>query len=142
MLKDVIVRKTLITAILITIGIGLILAIVAFINWYWVVGWLSGCLVTIAGFAISVLLLEIAMQKIKTKSLGFWIGWGRTLIHLIWHAAFFIIVILINTTVNQSPFKMGSFFDFIDPINLFTYLAGLSIIAISIIVMHLFIKRR
>lgn len=142
MLKDMIVKKTLLVALIITFGIGWIFVILLFINWFLLVGWLLGCLVTIFAFTISVLLINLSLKKIKTKSLGFWVGWARTFLHLFIHAVFFILVLLINTSINNTAFQIKELNDLINPVNLFTYLAGLSVITISMIIVNFLWKRR
>lgn len=142
MLKDIIVKKTLQVALIITFAIAWIFVILLFMNWYWLVGWLVGCFVTILAFIISVFLVNLSLKKIKTKTLGFWIGWARTFSHLLIHALFFIVVLWINTSISNVPFKVNELIDLVNPVNLFTYLAGLSIITISILIANFLLRRR
>lgn len=136
MLKDPLMKKIVISAMIITLAIALIFVIVAFWDWHLLIGWLCGCLVTIGGFLLNAFLIKILMQKVRTKSAGFWIGWARAFGNLILQGSFFVMVLLINTSVSNRAFQITDLQQLVNPINLFTYLAGLSIIAISIMVVH------
>ena len=121
-------------------GLIVFLALIP-INYSLSIGWIAGASVVMLGYLIGVLLIKKFFKKGKSKSLGFWIGWLRFKLSFIFHGGIFISIIAINNVSNGHSFAKGGISDMISPINIFTYIGGVSIIFLSTLVIQ-FLSRK
>ena len=122
--------------------IGLIPGLaLAYWNYSLVVGFITGTFVSFLGFFLNVLLVNYIFKKEKTKGVSFWIGWGRSTLQLIYHALFFVIILTVNKLSNNADWLDKGIDLVLSPINLFTYIGGVSSILISALVVQLTLKK-
>ena len=105
------------------------------------IGWLAGTTTVIVSYSIGILLINKFFKKKKSKSLGFFVGWARFYINLFITAGCFIAVMAIDKSVNGYSLFEGSIESLYKPINIFTYLGGISLIFISTLVAQ-FLSRK
>lgn len=141
MLKDKFEIKVLkTTAIIFIIGLIVFLCLIP-IKYSLSLGWLCGAVFASATYLLGILLINKFFKKEKNKTLGFWVGMLRYYINLAIQAGLFIVIIVINKTANGHSFNGGGLSDMISPINLFTYIGGISLILISTLVAQ-FLSRK
>ena len=98
------------------------------------IGWVAGCFSATLTYLVGILLINKFFRKKRTKTIGFWIGMMRFYISLALQAGLFISIIAIDRSVNGHSFTDGTISDMYSPINLFTYIGGVSLILISTLV--------
>lgn len=139
--KDDIDYKVLrLSLILALVGLAIFLVLIP-VGYSLSIGWLAGSFSAIMGYSIGILLINKSFEKKKSKSLGFWVGWLRFYINLFFQGVLFIAVVFINKSVNGHTFTGGNTSDMISPINVFTYIGGVSLILISTLVAQ-FLSRK
>ena len=129
-----------ISSMLALAGLAVFLPLIA-LNYSWSIGWLVGCTSSFIGYLIGILLINKFFKKEKSKSLGFWVGMARFYINLAFQGLLFIAVVAIDKSVSDHSFMGGSMADMDSPINLYTYLGGVSIIFIGTLVAQ-FLSRK
>ena len=119
--------------ILASIGLVIFLCLIP-VDYSLSIGWAAGAFSTIVGYLIGILLINKFFKKKKSKTLGFWVGMARFYINLAIQGGLFIAVIAIDKSCNGHSFTGGHISDMYSPINIFTYIGGVSLILISTLV--------
>lgn len=136
------VKMTIKVSLVILLSVAVVLAILSFIDYSYVVGWLVGGIASIGSYILGILLINKMNSKAKTKKLGFWLGFARSWIQMFYHAVIIFASILIDMAAHGNfPFK-GGIEDVLSPINFISYFFGIGLIAISTLIAHILIKKR
>ncbi|WKX02816.1 hypothetical protein [Candidatus Mycoplasma mahonii] len=97
----------------------------------WILGWMVGAPASIIGYLVGMIVLTIILRN-KSKAKGMWLTLFRVIITFLFQAILFIGIILINKRAHGINLWSGRDLNIMfSPINLFTYLSGVGIIAIS-----------
>ena len=134
------IRVFKVALILFLLGLIVFLSLIP-LEYSFSIGWVAGSFSVVLTYLIGILLINKFFRKKRTKSIGFWIGMIRFYICLIIQAGLFISIIAIDRSVNGHSFISGPISDMYSPINLFTYIGGVSLILISTLVAQ-FLSRK
>lgn len=129
-----------VASLLFLLGLIVFLALIP-VNYSLSIGWTTGCFSVLVTYLVGILLINKFFRKKRTKSIGFWIGMLRFYVCLLLQAGLFISIIAIDRSVNGHSFTSGPISDMYSPINLFTYIGGVSLILISTLVAQ-FLSRK
>ena len=113
------------------LGIVLFTSLIT-INKTLIFGWLYGSFSAILNYFISLFLFNKLFKNKKNKIEGFLIGAFKFYLNAIMQVIFLIILIVVNKKINGYSLFDGPISTIYGPINLFTYLGGISILWISI----------
>ena len=129
------------TLLLIIIGILISLCLIP-LNYSYLIGWSLGSFISVTSYLLNILLLNIFFKKIKTKTLGFWVGMLRYYINLFYHASWIISIIAIDSYANNISFTNSNIDSIQWPINIYAYLASISITFLGTIISQIFTKQK
>lgn len=133
--KDFVYKVFKVSIILALIGLVFFLTLIP-ISYSLSIGWILGAFASLLSYLIAILLIKNFFKKKKNWTIGFWLGWLRFYISIVIHSGIFISVIAINSVANKHGFGQGGLDDMLNPINIFTYIGGISIIFICTIVVQ------
>lgn len=112
------------------------------INYSLSIGWVVGAFTAFITYAIGILLINKFFKTKKSKTLGFWVGMMRFYICLLIQAGLLIAVIAINRISHgHTLISGGHITEMYSPINIFTYIGGVSLILISTLVAQLLSRK-
>lgn len=125
-------------SLIIYLLVALILGGLAVVNYTLVIGWIVGGAVSLIGFNINILFINSFFKKLKKDKArkGFGLGMQRVTFIGVYHSIMIILVILCNKAINGVPLLSGDRAAFFSPINVITYICGITIITISTLVAH------
>ncbi|NQZ65671.1 MAG: hypothetical protein HRT99_00450 [Mycoplasmatales bacterium] len=138
--KDVIYKIYKIAIIFSLIMLLLFLMLIP-ISYSLSIGWAFGVSASLISYSIGILLIKKFFKRKRSRILGFWMGWLRFYISMGVHAGIFIVVIALNSFMNSNSFASGGLSDMISPINIFTYIGGVSVIFISTIIAYFYLRK-
>ena len=130
-------KKMIRNSIFIYLLINLLMIFLIIKSYTYVLGWAVGSFASMINFVTSYLFIDILSFKIKTKRRGFWLGILKTIFSLLIQAMIVISVISINTYFSNERIFWSGIKAIINPINFYTYLAGISLIPIATIALSL-----
>ena len=104
----------------------------------WIIGWTWGYGLCISGFFANILVSKYILSKKRSKQAAFWLFFWKSFIMMIYYFLLVFILILIDFSANNHQlFVNGSVKDLNGPINIFATFLGISIVMITIFIMHL-----
>lgn len=134
-------KMLLIAALLSIVGLIIFLSLIPVSKWLWA-GWLFGVTSIFIGHGVSILLIKIFFKKKRSKLNGFFSGMGRTVLNYVIQVVMFFAVIAIDTSYNGVPFMNGGTAALVSgPIVIYTYLGGISVMAVASVT-SLLIKKK
>ncbi len=110
------------------------------INSSWLLGWMVGAPASILSYVFGMLALSLLLKK-GSKRKGVWMTYVRLFTTLLLQAGLFIALVALNKHMHGIGFWDKGIKVLLDPINIFTYLGGVGIIAFSTFVAHFLIKK-
>jgi hypothetical protein len=115
----------------------LIFLILITLNTSLILGWTISALVGLINYFLTL----IFFNNLKNKFQGFFLGIFRFYLNAIIQIVFFVFIIIVNRRWNGYKIFEGSISTIYAPINIFTYLSGISIMWISIFISHSIYKK-
>jgi hypothetical protein len=138
LLKERIIKLVLIISLFVALFVAIILAILIIIDYSFLVGWLVGCVVSILGYLLNIFTSKWLFSKKRTKRGGFVIGSLRIQLQMIYYGLFIVFIIFFDIYVNTNSLNLHNHLkDVLSPINIISFIAGLSLIMFSAIISHL-----
>ncbi|MCC3161026.1 MAG: hypothetical protein K4H23_04900, partial [Mollicutes bacterium PWAP] len=112
-------------------------------DWNLIVGFALGGVVSVLSFLLNHSLLRTLFKKQRDKKNAFWLTQIRFYLIITIHLIFIVCVVLLNKWINLNKISLfeGGINVVSGPINIFTYIGGISIVVASSIVAQ-FIKRK
>lgn len=141
MQQDKIIKKIAWIMLGIFLFVAVVLAIVSFIDYSLVIGWVYGGVASIISWAIGILLIKLTTNKAKRYASGFWLGMGRWFLQMVFHIGMFFVLIIVDQVVHGHAPLAGEMSDLMSPINFYTYIAGLALSGVSTLVAHILKKK-
>jgi len=126
-------NKVLIISIIIFLIGAIVFGGLASINWTWIVGWTSGFILVLSTYLLSILLNYLLVQKVRKKWKAIFLTSLRIFIVFGLHILFFFGLIAIDMHESGTRIFKGGVNTLYSPINIFTYLGGLGVIALATI---------
>lgn len=124
----------LISIIIWLIGL-LCFSIVSIIDYSFLLGWCFGYLLSLSGYFLNILTSKLFFRKRRSKINGFWLGYARAMIQIIWYFILCFFFIWIDVFANGDDiFSSGKLSDVLYPMNIFSFIIGTSIIILSIFI--------
>lgn len=138
--KNIGIRILYISLILMAIGTA-IFSILIIVSYSLVVGWLVGTASVILTYLFSLFILKVLLRK-KQFKYGMFLTFARILVMFLFHIGIIIGVIAIDKAFHGYGLTGASAMSAVyEPINIFSYLGGVSIVSISTIIAHISFKR-
>ena len=116
--------------------IGLLLcSIMLIIDYSFLLGWCFGYLLSLSGYFLNILTSKWFFIKKRSRINGFWVGYARAMIQIIWYSLLIYFIVWIDVVANgHSLFTSGKLSDVFSPINIFSFIFGTSIMVMSIFI--------
>lgn len=131
--KNILFESLLIKTFLFIMILGIVLfTLLIIVNKTLIFGWLYGSFISLLDYFISLFLFNKLFKNKKNKIQGFLIGAFKFYLNATMQVIFLIILIVVNKKINGYSLFDGPISTIYGPINLFTYLGGISILWISI----------
>ena len=127
-------------SVLLFLIVGLIFLVFISVDYSLIIGWIVGSISILIGYIMGIFLMNIFFNKNKTKFMGFLIGLIKFYVNLFFQSLILILIILINNWVNGYNFMEGNLNDMLYPINIFTYIGGISLIFVSTLIVQITCK--
>ena len=141
--KNILFESLLIKIFLFIMVLGIIIfSSLVVINKTLVFGWLYGSFVAMLNYFLSLFLFNKLFKNRKNKIKGFLIGAFKFYLSAATQVIFLIILIVVNKRVNGYGLFKGPISTIVEPINLFTYLGGISTLWISIFFTYLIYQKK
>lgn len=113
-------------------GVGLFIGIILTAkDTSYLFGWIAGSVIAFSTYFLSILLLKIFFKISKSKTIGFWLGWARSMIILLWVALLLVLFIWIDKAWHNEGLLAKGFDLIKSPIDFMTLLGGVGSIVVS-----------
>ncbi len=106
----------------------------------WLLGWMVGAPASIISYVFGMLALDLLLKK-KSKRKGVILTYVRLFTTLLLQVGLFIAIIALDKNAHGIGFWGKDIKALLGPINIFTYLGGVGVIALSTFVAH-FLKKK
>lgn len=131
----------LIVACIAIAGLIIFLSLIPVHKWLWA-GWLFGVTTISIGYVASVLLIKLFLRKKQSKFQGFISGIARSTFNFVFQIGMLFVLIAVDTSYHGLSFGHVTPHILVEgPIVFYTYLGGISVVALSSIT-TLLIKKK
>ncbi len=137
MLKDKYIRRIMLTLAIISTILIIAFGITAIWNYTLLIGFIAGLLVSVLAFIFNAFSAKWLLSKRRSKKLASFIGIVRITFQMTWYVIWVFVIIAIDSAVQGYSFGGGGSHSVLKPINLLTFIVGISMVAISIVVAHI-----
>ena len=144
MLKDKYIRKITLYLSIISLIMIIAFGIAAIWNYTLLIGFIIGLFVSITAFLFNAFSAKILLSKKRSKKMASFIGILRITFQMAWYVIWVFTIIAIDSAVQGFSFGKGGSHSILTPINFLTFIVGISMVAISIVAVHIpsFFKKR
>ncbi len=136
MLKEQYIRKIILYLSIISLIMITTFSILAIWNYTLLIGFVIGLIVSITAFLFNALSAKILLSKKRSKKMASFIGILRITFQMIWYVIWVFAIIAIDSAVQGFSFGVGGSNSILTPINFLTFIVGISMVAISIVAVH------
>ncbi|MCP4336700.1 MAG: hypothetical protein GY679_02500 [Mycoplasma sp.] len=142
MLKDSFIKRILKVHLILNFIIIISFAVAAFYNWYLLLGYIVGTIISTISFLFNIFSAKILLSKKRSKKKAIFLGWLRNILYMFWYAIWVILIIWIDSSFQGYKFGSGGVKIILKPIHFITFLFGISVVVISIIIAQISKNKR
>lgn len=137
MLKDKNIHKIMFTLAIISTILIVAFGIASIWNYTLLIGFVMGLIVSIIAFIFNAFSAKLLLSKKRSKKLASFLGIVRITFQMTWYIIWVFAIIAIDSVVQGYSFGGGGSHSVLKPINLLTFIVGISMVTISIVVAHI-----
>ncbi len=134
MLKDSFMKRILFTEAILTFLFLIAFGIASIYSWTLLLGFVVGVIACTISFLFNAFTAKIFLSKKREKKKAFFVGFIRSILQMIWYILWILVVIWVDSSVQGFSFGSGGAESILKPIHFITFIVGISMVGISIIV--------
>ncbi len=144
MLKEKFMHRIMLTLSILSALLIIAFGVASIWNWTLLIGFIVGLLASIIAFLFNTFTAKQMLSRRRSKKMAKLFGIVRITFQMTWYIIWVFAIIAIDSAVQGYSFGGGGTHSILYPINFLTFIVGISMVAISIVVALIpnFFKRK